>query len=85
MSYDLILRRQLPRSCARGNETSSPSARPTVIQLVVAGCVLVLPELLRRAEIYQHRRDFSGNLSATQETPAIRMSDLVYGSEEKRS
>lgn len=82
MAWDLLLRRQLPGSCARGESPATPGLG--LLPAAVAASVLVLPRVLRIAEIGYYRRLHSTDthdrdLHATQEVPAITNYEMVYG------
>jgi hypothetical protein len=85
MAYDLLLRRQVPRDYSRGDETRPPAARAAALLTIAAGAVLLLPHLVRRAEVARVRREYDDGLDVTSKIPAVSMRDLVYESRKKSS
>jgi hypothetical protein len=97
MSYDLLLRRQVPGSVARDDaaegrlDPSDVSLErglvPVVLGLATAAVVVAsLSGLTGRAGRAAERTYYKAtrrDLGSTQETPAVTMRELVYGSEKK--
>lgn len=77
MSYDLILRRQLPRDLSIGEETCPPSHRGALA--VAAFAALLAPCVLRAGETVSYRHRYGRGLARTQEIPVVSMRELVYG------
>jgi hypothetical protein len=87
VAWDLVLHRQLPGSCARGDSPSTPGLG--ILPPALAASTLLLPMALRQVEVGRYRRSHRTDahdrvLHATQELPAITMSELVYGSGDDR-
>lgn len=84
MSWDLILRRQLPRDCSRG---APGPALPSLPEVLAVGAAVLLPLALRRAEICRFRRAFGTDLQGrslheTAEMPAVSIRELIYKEEQ---
>ena len=77
MSYDLVLRRQLPRDLSIGEEARPPAHRGALAAL--AALALLAPCALRTGEVAQVRRRYGRGLARTQEVPVVGMRELVYG------
>lgn len=81
MSYDLVLRRQLPRDLSIGEETRPPRHRGALA--AAAMLALLAPCALRTGEAASYRRRYGRDLARTQEVPVVGMRELVYGSGEE--
>jgi hypothetical protein len=93
MAYDLALRRQSPKSFSRGDEPPHPRdpnevspARslllPTATGLAATALVVALLGGTRGAGRRVERTYYRAtrrDLARTQETPAVTMSEMVYG------
>jgi len=75
MAYDLLFRRQIPSAFSRGETTAAAGVVGGLGVLAAVGLMLI-PRAARRSEIRRYRRDFAGDLSRTQEMPAISMAEL---------
>jgi len=81
MSWDLALRRHLPRDISRG-DSPPPDPRAEIFSAAVSAGFLLAPVAIRLFEKPYYRLSRRGDLSTTQESPAITMRELVYGPEE---
>jgi hypothetical protein len=80
MAYDLWHRCLIPQSFARGDGSSVLDTKA----LVMAGAVIALPYVARFIDIRSHRHRLRDRLTRTTlELPAMPMSEMVYGEEEK--
>jgi hypothetical protein len=75
MAYDLFFRRQVPSDFSRREGVTAAGIAGGLGLLAAVGLLLV-PRAARRSEIRKYRREFAGDLSRTQEMPAISMAEL---------
>lgn len=81
VAYDLVLRKQLDRDYSRGTGCAGQAGTRLagVAALGLLLSALAAPHAGRGLERRYYRREFRGDLRATQETPIITMRELIYG------
>jgi hypothetical protein len=76
MAYDLFYRKQIPTAFSRGATSAAAAGIAGGLGVLAAVGLLLVPRAVRRSEISRYRREFAGDLSRTQEMPAISMAEL---------
>jgi len=84
MAYDLFSRQATPVNYAR-ESTPDPltiTAKPSLTALgvgLVTAAVLIIPRLRRARKREWYQREYTRDLTDTQELPAMPMADMMFG------